>query len=73
MSKKSIAQFAERLIFRLYKAEYNRDKTTKKGGKYPLPESISKYIQRWLKWVCNTYEKILDVDGNRGPSINLGQ
>ena len=59
VSKRSVAKFAERLIFRLYRAERIRGKTTKKGGKYPLPESISKYIQRWLKWIYNTYEKIV--------------
>jgi hypothetical protein len=56
MSKRSIANFAERLAFRFYEARHSLDKTRKRG-EYP-PNSVSKYIQRWLNWISKTYEKI---------------
>ena len=43
--KRSIANFTERLVFCFYEAGNYQDKI-KKRGKYPIPDSGSKYIQR---------------------------
>ena len=44
----------------IYDAMQLRDKTTK--GDLPIPETVSAYIQRWMRWVKSIYEKDIKTE-----------
>jgi hypothetical protein len=44
----------------IYDTMQLRDKTTK--GDLPIPETVSAYIQRWMRWVKSIYEKDIKTE-----------
>jgi len=66
IAKKSVRKLAERIIMKLdsvRKAEKSRVYNSgcpginSMKGNLSIPESISKYVKRWLIWIKSVYDK----------------
>ena len=49
VAKVSIQRFAERIVVRLYEARQSLVTPFERSNR--IPDNVSHYVQRWLKWV----------------------